>query len=71
MAVSKPQDAAGHVSGQANEPFSLPAHCLSSAQVAQELRTEITTGLSSDEAAARLAQYGMSLRNMLMRLDEG
>lgn len=59
MAVSKSDDAAeGRVSGQANEPMSLPAHSLSSVQVAQELRTETTGGLSSDDAAARLAQYG-------------
>lgn len=59
MAVSKSDDAAeGHVSGQANEPMSLPAHSLSSVQVAQELRTETTRGLSSDDAAARLAQHG-------------
>ena len=59
MAVSKSDDAAeGHVSGQANEPMSLPAHSLSSVQVAQELQTETTRGLSSDDAATRLAKYG-------------
>jgi magnesium-transporting ATPase (P-type) len=61
MAVSNSDDAAeGHVSGQANEPMSLPAHSLSSVQVAQELRTETTRGLSSDDAAARLAKYGLN-----------
>lgn len=48
----------GHVSGQSNEPLSLPAHCLPVARVAEELQAETTTGLSSDEAAARLNKYG-------------
>lgn len=48
----------GRVSGQSNEPLSLPPHCLSSAQVAQELQTEVKKGLSSSEAAARLDKYG-------------
>ncbi|KAK4134747.1 potassium/sodium eff [Trichocladium antarcticum] len=61
MAVPKSQDTAGHVahvSGQAARPLSLPAHCLPHAQVARELETDITTGLSSEDAAARLAKYG-------------
>ncbi|KAK4228095.1 putative type IID cation-transporting ATPase [Podospora fimiseda] len=49
---------AGHVSGQANEPLSRPAHCLSSTQVALELQTQPSQGLTSEEAAARLARYG-------------
>ncbi|KAH6632869.1 hypothetical protein F5144DRAFT_265247 [Chaetomium tenue] len=48
----------GRVSGQSNEPLSLPPHCLSSAQVAQELQTEVKKGLSSSEAAARFDKYG-------------
>ncbi|KAK4149984.1 hypothetical protein C8A00DRAFT_18400 [Chaetomidium leptoderma] len=48
----------GHVSGQSNDPLSLPAHCLSSARVAQELQTETKTGLSSSEATARLERHG-------------
>ncbi|KAK4163745.1 sodium transport ATPase 5 [Cladorrhinum sp. PSN259] len=47
-----------HVSGQANEPLSRPAHCLSSTQVAQELQSHPTQGLTSEEATARLARYG-------------
>ncbi|KAL2260907.1 hypothetical protein VTK26DRAFT_4960 [Humicola hyalothermophila] len=57
-AVKKGQDAAGHVSGQGNKQLSLPAHCLSSAQVAQELQTDVLAGLTSEEAAARLVKYG-------------
>lgn len=52
------QQIEGHVSGQANEPLSLPAHCLSASQVAQELQTDTTTGLTSQEATERLARYG-------------
>nr|CDP31721.1 Putative type IID cation-transporting ATPase [Podospora anserina S mat+] len=52
------QQIEGHVSGQANEPLSLPAHCLSASQVAQELQTDPTTGLTSQEATERLARYG-------------
>lgn len=48
----------GRVSGQSNEPLSLPPHCLSSAQVTQELQTDIKTGLSSSEATARFDKYG-------------
>ncbi|KAK3293786.1 uncharacterized protein B0H64DRAFT_172835 [Chaetomium fimeti] len=59
MAASNHARAAeGHVSGQSNEPLSLPAHCLSSARVGQELKTEIRLGLSSSEAAARFDRYG-------------
>ncbi|KAK0747378.1 hypothetical protein B0T21DRAFT_3301 [Apiosordaria backusii] len=52
------QQIEGHVSGQANEPLSLPAHCLSASQVAHELQTQTTTGLTSQEATERLARYG-------------
>ncbi|RFN49753.1 potassium/sodium efflux p-type atpase [Fusarium flagelliforme] len=47
-----------HVSGQSNEPLSLPAHCLTVAQVADELRTNATSGLSANEAKDRLVKYG-------------
>ncbi|GAB1315395.1 hypothetical protein MFIFM68171_05605 [Madurella fahalii] len=59
MAVSKETRAAeGRAPGQSNEPLSLPAHCLPSARVAQELQTETAAGLSSSEAAARLDKFG-------------
>ncbi|RYO85412.1 hypothetical protein DL766_006497 [Monosporascus sp. MC13-8B] len=48
----------GHVSGQANEPLSQPAHALESLQVAAELHTDPRTGLTAEEANARLAKYG-------------
>ncbi|TIC97427.1 Sodium transport ATPase 5 [Colletotrichum higginsianum] len=48
----------GHVSGQSNRPMTMPAHCLTLAQVADELKTEHASGLSSDEASRRLAEYG-------------
>jgi magnesium-transporting ATPase (P-type) len=50
--------AQAHVSGQANEPLSLPAHSLSFAQVASELSTDTAKGLSREDAAARLQKYG-------------
>lgn len=59
MAVSKETRAVeGRVPGQSNEPLSLPAHCLPSARVAQELQTEMAAGLSSEEAAGRLDKFG-------------
>ncbi|KAL2127037.1 hypothetical protein VTI74DRAFT_11434 [Chaetomium olivicolor] len=59
MAVSKHAQAVeGRVSGQSNAPLSLPPHCLPSARVAQELQTDIKTGLRSSEAAARLDRFG-------------
>ncbi|RYP47942.1 hypothetical protein DL768_006097 [Monosporascus sp. mg162] len=48
----------GHVSGQANEPLSRPAHALDSLQAAAELQTDPRTGLTAEEANARLAKYG-------------
>jgi len=56
----KDQSLEGHMSGQANEPMSLPAHCLSFADVARELNTDISLGLSSEEAVSQFAKYGMS-----------
>ncbi|KAK4443632.1 sodium transport ATPase 5 [Podospora aff. communis PSN243] len=58
MGASKESEAEGHLSGQANEPMSLPAHCLSWQQVAQELGANMAAGLDSREADTRLAQYG-------------
>ncbi|KAH7316910.1 potassium/sodium efflux P-type ATPase [Stachybotrys elegans] len=48
----------GHVSGQSNKPMSLPAHCLSLAQVTEELGANAQSGLSPDEAARRLTEFG-------------
>ncbi|KAH6855533.1 hypothetical protein B0I37DRAFT_322171 [Chaetomium sp. MPI-CAGE-AT-0009] len=59
MAVpNHPRAVEGRASGQSNEPLSLPAHSLSSAQVARELQADVKTGLSSSEAAARFDKYG-------------
>lgn len=52
------QATGGHISGQSNEPFSHPAHALSFNEVARQLQTNTTTGLSADEAAQRLIKYG-------------
>ncbi|KAJ0160255.1 Calcium-transporting ATPase 3, partial [Colletotrichum tanaceti] len=49
---------AEHVSGQSNRPMTQPAHCLSLAEVIDELKTDQTNGLSGDEAGRRLAEYG-------------
>lgn len=59
MASLKDQGLERHMSGQANEPMSLSAHCLSFADVARELKTDTATGLSSDETASRLTRYGV------------
>ncbi|KAI3391653.1 hypothetical protein diail_6991 [Diaporthe ilicicola] len=48
----------GHVSGQSNRPMTQPAHCLSLAQVVDELEADPTNGLTTDEAHRRLADYG-------------
>jgi magnesium-transporting ATPase (P-type) len=47
-----------HVSGQSNTPLSQPAHSLSATGVASELRVDILSGLSKDEAASRLSTHG-------------
>lgn len=49
---------AAHVSGQSNVPMSRPAHSMSSEETLKELRADATSGLSSDEAAQRLASAG-------------
>ena len=49
-----------HISGQANEPMSRPAHCLASASVVRELHTDAAKGLGAEEAAARLERHGNS-----------
>ncbi|KAK1994856.1 potassium/sodium efflux P-type ATPase [Colletotrichum falcatum] len=58
MASEKAKRPAERVSGQSNRPMTQPAHCLSVAQVADELRADRANGLSSDEAGRRLAEYG-------------
>lgn len=59
MAGEKGDDpVANHVSGQANKPMSLPAHALTSDQVAQELSARLDGGLNADEATKRLEDYG-------------
>lgn len=52
------EDVAAHVSGQSNEPISRPAHSLTADEVAVELDTNQSQGLSADEAAQRLHKYG-------------
>lgn len=48
----------GHISGQSNEPLSLPAHALTYQQVEEELNTNTLNGLSPEEAASRLTEFG-------------
>jgi P-type Na+/K+ transporter len=47
-----------HVSGQSNEPLSLPAHALTFGQVIKELNTSLIDGLSDDAATRRLEKFG-------------
>lgn len=47
-----------HVSGQSNKPMTAPAHALTFQQVADELESDISYGLSADEADRRLQEYG-------------
>ncbi|KFA59984.1 hypothetical protein S40285_08482 [Stachybotrys chlorohalonatus IBT 40285] len=47
-----------HVSGQSNKPMTRPAHALSHEDVTKELNTDSLDGLSNDEAAKRLQDYG-------------
>lgn len=49
---------AAHVSGQSNRPLSRPAHALTHEQLAAELQADGLSGLSVQEAKARLEQYG-------------
>jgi len=58
MGAKKRQLPEGHVSGQANEPLSRPAHNVPFTQVAKELNTDLASGLNREEAAARLLKYG-------------
>ena len=47
-----------HVSGQSNKPLSRPAHALTARQVIQEIKADPEMGLSTDDAKARLEEYG-------------
>jgi magnesium-transporting ATPase (P-type) len=49
---------ARQVSGQSNRPLSRPAHALSHEQVAAELEVDVLSGLTAEEAKARLEKYG-------------
>lgn len=53
-----PEEGQGHVSGQANEPLTRPAHALEYAQVLQELGADSSKGLGAEEAAQRLTKFG-------------
>lgn len=50
--------AEAHVSGQSNRPLSLPAHCLTLSQTADELKADAASGLSASDAKSRLDEYG-------------
>lgn len=54
------QDAVSHVSGQSNDPMTRPAHALTVNAVAEELKTSLANGLSTDDASGRLTQYGLN-----------
>ena len=54
-----------HVSGQSNEPISLPAHALPYDTAAQELEANTQDGLTDAQVKSRLEKYG---RN---ELDDG
>ncbi|MBE3045430.1 hypothetical protein IMZ48_23355 [Candidatus Bathyarchaeota archaeon] len=49
---------ANHVTGQSNKPISQPPHALPYDKVLQELQTDSDEGLSPQEAAKRLEEYG-------------
>ena len=48
----------GHVSGQANKPLSKPAHALPTETVIQETKCNSDDGLTTEDAKARLEEYG-------------
>jgi len=60
MASKDEQPSGGHVSGQSNKPLSRPAHALTHERLAAELDADVLSGLSTDEAKARLDQYGQN-----------
>lgn len=53
-----PNEASKHISGQANKPLSAPPHSLPGEAFLDELKSNVSDGLSSDEAKARLDEYG-------------
>lgn len=48
----------GHVSGQANEPLSKPAHALTFQQVIEEIKCNPDDGLTTAEAKSRHEKHG-------------
>ncbi|TDZ33075.1 Sodium transport ATPase 5 [Colletotrichum spinosum] len=58
MPSEKAKQPEEHVSGQSNRPMTRPAHCLTLAEVLDELQADSTSGLSGDEASRRLAECG-------------
>ena len=54
-----------HISGQANKPLSAPPHALPSDAFLDELKANVSDGLSSNDAKARLGEYGTN------ELDDG
>jgi Na+-exporting ATPase len=47
-----------HVSGQSNKALSRPAHALAHKDLATELKADVLSGLSPEEAKRRLEEYG-------------
>ena len=58
MAAITSDPKAGQQATSERQSTSRPAHCLSPDQVALELQTNVAHGLTSEDAAARLAKYG-------------
>jgi magnesium-transporting ATPase (P-type) len=58
MGNDMPEALAAHISGQSNKPLSKPAHALTSDEVLKELQAHSNDGLSPEEAAKRLEEYG-------------
>ena len=48
----------GHVSGQANDPLTKPAHALTFQQVIEETKCNADDGLTTSEAKSRLEKFG-------------
>jgi potassium/sodium efflux P-type ATPase len=60
MGKEEKRPAEGHVSGQSNEPMSLPAHSLTVSEVATQLNANVDSGLSDAEGKARLEKFGQN-----------
>ena len=52
------EEAAAHVSGQANEPLSGLPHTLTAEQLANEIGADLLDGLHETEAKSRVEKYG-------------